>query len=139
MGIFDYVELSKELREKLGKYGGEGYQTKYSVKQGFITVYNGFNIYRVLWRLHVWIELLVEPSRPLHEMEPFMNTVKLEEIGRVHSVEISVSLEACIFNSRDVEDRLEELGFVGPIDSIDNVTEFIHREVGALNLENSRA
>ncbi len=139
MGIFDYVILGKELRERLGKYGDEGYQTKYKVKQGFITVYNGFDIYRVLWRIHVWIELLVEPSSPLPEIEPLMNTVKLEEIGKVHSVEISVSLEACIFNSRDVEDRLEEHGFAGPIDIIDNVSELIHREIGALNLEKNRA
>ncbi len=114
MGVFDYVELGSELKERLGKYGGSNYQTKYMVEEGFIRVYNGFNKYYSLWRLHVWIELLVEPKPSKLDMEPILRTVRLDEIGSVKFVDVSVVLSTHIFDIDGIKKRIRELGFKGP-------------------------
>ena len=139
MGVFDYVVLSRELKERLGRFGEENYQTKYVLEGGFISVYNGFDTYRRLWELMTWIELLVEPKPSSIDMEPFLKTVKLEDIGVVRLVKVSTTLRTRIYDIRGIEEDLMRLGFKGPKLSEDS--KLIHRyeELGRIYLQNNKA
>ncbi len=139
MGIFDYVELSRELKERLGKYGRDNYQTKYMVEEGFIRVYHGVDKYRSLWSLLIWIELLVEPKPSHLDMEPLLRTVKLDDIGNVRLVDVSVALSTYIFNVEEVRERLGKLGFKGPKKRECEELRHITEELCVLHLRNGRA
>ncbi len=139
MGVFDYVVLSKELKERLGRFGEENYQTKYLLEGSFISVYNGFDTHRRLWELITWIELLVEPKPSSIDMEPFLKTVKLEDIGVVRLVKVSTTLRTHIYDIRGIEEDLMRLGFKGPKLSEDNILSHRYEELGRIYLQNDKA
>ncbi len=139
MGVFDYVVLSDELKERLGRYGEENYQTKYVIEGGFISVYNGFSTYRRLWSLLTWVELLVEPKPSDLLMEPLMMTVALEDIGVVRLVKVSTTLNSYVFNVEGIEDKLRGLGFSGPEVSEDEELRYVTEVLGSISLVNNKA
>ncbi len=115
MGLFDYVKLGRELEEKLGRYGRGLYKTKYIVEEGFLRVYNSFTKRHSLWRLHVWIELLLEPNPQILGEEPLLRTVHLDELGKLRLVEASVTLNTRVYDVNLVAEKLGSLGFQGPV------------------------
>ena len=139
MGIFDYVVLSGGLKERLGRYGRDDYQTKYVIKGGFINIYKGFNVYRRLWGLLTWIELMVEPKPSDLLMEPLMRTVALEDVGVVRLVNVSTTLNSYVFNVEEVEDRLRVLGFREPEVGEDEELRHFTEVLGSIHLMNGKA
>ncbi|GEM_PF-2049768 len=113
MGIFDYVRLSEDLKERLGRYGEEEYQTKYGLEEGYISVYNLFDEYAPAWRLMTWVELLLEPGPGAEVMEPLLQTVNIGDIGTVRRARVEISLSTCLYED-NINDVLRGLGFDGP-------------------------
>ena len=129
MGLFDYVRLPEQLAKRLGRYGNEDYQTKYEVIDGYLRVYNSFDTYRTFWTIDTWIELLIKPkSYDAISKYPFMDLVKLDELGEVEGVEVTVTLYADIHDINAITKLLKDEGFKGPkeyyediLDTVDEV------------------
>ena len=139
MGIFDTVRLGEELEERLGRYGKEEFQTKYVLEKGFITVYTGFEVNRRLWRLLVWVELLVKPRLSNLDMEPCMRVVNLGDIGVAKSAHVTVTLTSHLFNIEGVGGRLRELGFGGPeVEEVEEIEGFMDF-LGSIYLKDGEA
>ena len=138
MGIFDYVVLGEELRSKLGSYAEEPFQTKYRMVEGYIRVYNGVFRSFPAWRTSTWIKLLVTPG-PRCPCEPRLDTVKLEDIGKVERIEISVSLYARVYDAETVRDRLLKLGFNEAREFEEERFETRSEEVGSILLKDGKA
>ncbi len=113
MGVFDYVRLSEDLKERLGRYGEEDYQTKYGLEEGYVSVYKLFDEYAPAWRLMTWVELLLEPGPGAEVMEPLLQTVDIGDIGTVRRARVEVSLSTCLYED-NINDVLRGLGFDGP-------------------------
>ena len=138
MGIFDYVVLSERLRSKLDSYAGEPFQTKYRMVEGYIRVYNGVLRSFPAWRTSTWIELLVTPG-PRCPCEPCLNTVRLEEVGKVERIEISVSSSTRVYDAETVKSRLVGLGFKEAREFEEERFEKRSEEVGSILLKDGKA
>jgi len=125
LGLFDYVKLPEQLTRRLGRYGSEDYQTKYEVIDGYLRVYNGFDTYRTFRIIDTWIELLIKPkSYDAVSKYPFMDLVKLDELGDVEGVEVTVTLYADIHDINAITKLLKDEGFKGQL-AVSRVEVFI--------------
>ena len=126
MGLFDYVKLPEQLARRLGRYGSEDYQTKYEVIDGYLRVYNGFDTYRTFWIIDTWIELLIKPkSYDAVSKYPFMDLVKLDELGDVEGIEVTITLYADIHDINAITKLLKDEGFKDPKEYYEDIPDTV--------------
>jgi len=112
MGIFDTVEIPGHVKEKLGKYVPDSFQTKYVVTvDGLVDVYGTVSLSTALVPITVFITLLVK-TKDGTPKEPLLRTVKLEDIGVPVKASIEVSTHARVACPDALVDYMRRNGFV---------------------------
>ncbi|GEM_PF-4571291 len=112
MGLFDIVDLSEDIKKILGKYSEGEFQTKYLAENGYLYALNLIVRRHITWKTDIFIKLLIKPRSPdVFHREPFMEHVKLEELGVLKHILVEARVNLDVENLSLLENFLKENGF----------------------------